>query len=171
MEIRKAERGVALNRARMINPSLFDRLMSHADTSSPDDCWLWDLSKDKDGYGFFKVDGKNVKAHRAVHSLFRPLEPAPVVRHLCNNPGCINPLHLRAGTQKENAADRVAHGRGGDLKGESNGRAKLTAQQALGIRSSTEAVALLASRYCVSKVMISRIRRGLAWSHLSITGE
>ena len=166
MEIRKAERSVAMNRARMINPSLFDRLMSHADTSSPDECWLWNLKKDKDGYGFLKVAGKNIKAHRAVHSLFRPLEPAPVVRHLCNNPGCINPLHLRAGTQRDNASDRVAYSRGGDLKGEANGRAKLTAEQALEIRMSTEVGTSLALRYGVSKNMVSRIRRGLAWSHL-----
>ena len=29
-------------------------------------CWLWMAAKDKDGYGQFKVDGRQLKAHRCA---------------------------------------------------------------------------------------------------------
>lgn len=39
------------------------------------------------------------------------LQPGDVVMHTCDNPPCINPLHLRRGTQAENNADMTAKGR------------------------------------------------------------
>ena len=164
MEIRKAERQVAFNRARSVNPALFDRVMIAV--GSPDDCWSWPSGWDKDGYGVVKVGGKSLKVHRVVASLFYP-QPQPLVRHICNNPACMNPVHLRAGTSLENARDRVAAGRGGDLAGERNGRAKLNDEQVKEIRGSTESGASLARKFGISKVMACKIRRGAAWSHIT----
>lgn len=164
MEIRKADRQVAMTRARNLNPELFDRVMIHS--GQPSECWSWQGGKDKDGYGVFKLGGKSIKAHRAVASLFYP-QPQPVVRHICNNPACVNPTHLRPGTQLDNAQDRVAAGRGGDLAGVRNGRAKLNDEQAKEIRDSSETGASLARRFGISKVMACKIRRGAAWSHIT----
>lgn len=171
MEIRKASRAVAMDRARSVNPALFDRMIANTNTASPDQCWTWCLSKDRDGYGSLKVSGKNLKAHKVMHSLFYPQQAAPVVRHLCNNPACVNPIHLRGGTQKENAADRVAADRGGNLKGENNGRSKLSALQVHEIRNSNDTGASLARKFGVSKVLVCSIRRGSAWSHITTEGE
>lgn len=33
-----------------------------------------------------------------------------VVRHLCNNNACINPMHLRGGSRKQNTADSIEAG-------------------------------------------------------------
>jgi hypothetical protein len=33
-----------------------------------------------------------------------------LVRHLCNNPRCINPAHLREGIRKENLMDSIVVG-------------------------------------------------------------
>jgi hypothetical protein len=166
MEIKKASRQVAMEQARAQSPALFDRLVQNADTSQPDQCWHWRKAKDKDGYGTLKVAGRSVKAHKAMHLLFHPGSSAPLVRHLCNNPSCVNPIHLRDGTPLDNALDRVAAGRGGNLKGESNGRAKLTAAQVQAIRVSAATGAALARQFGISKAMACRIRRGAAWSHV-----
>ena len=44
------------------------------------------------------------------------LKPGQVVRHSCDNPGCVNPLHLQVGTQKDNSQDMVQRGRHGNQR-------------------------------------------------------
>jgi hypothetical protein len=105
-----------------------------------------------------------------MFSLYYPGVDAPVVRHNCHNPACINPAHLRAGTPHDNAIDRMHANRGGDLRGEKNGRAKLTERDVLEIRASSLSSADLSMKFCVTKVMVCRIRRGQAWTHVK-SGE
>jgi hypothetical protein len=38
-------------------------------------------------------------------------EDKRVVRHSCNTPACINPAHLRVGTQRDNMQDMIQAGR------------------------------------------------------------
>lgn len=50
--------------------------------------------------------GKLVRAHRYSYELhYGPIGPGLIVRHECDNPRCCNPLHLSAGTQKDNMND------------------------------------------------------------------
>lgn len=166
MEFRKASAELRRQEARTRNPALFDRLFKLAKVSHHGECWPVLRTANRDGYGVLKVDGRSQRAHRLMFELYYPGIPAPVVRHNCNNPACINPAHLRAGTPKDNAMDRVNSNRGGDLKGEKNGRAKLTSEQVLEIRASSLSGTELGRKYGVSKNMISRIRLGLAWNHI-----
>lgn len=166
MEFKKASREERLAKARAGDPDTFDRLMSMAKIQSPEMCWPIQTWLNKDGYGVLRVKGRKERAHRVMFSLFAPGVFAPVVRHTCNNPACINPAHLREGTPKDNAMDRVIAGRGGNLKGECNGRAKLTDLDVIAIRSSQLSGAELARQLGVSRVLVCRIRRGQAWPHV-----
>jgi hypothetical protein len=166
MEIRKANALEKRHQARARNPLLFDRLIEMAQTGSHATCWPVQRGQDKNGYGILRVGGRKTKAHRAMFLLWYPGVAAPVVRHNCNNPACINPAHLRGGTKHDNAIDRMLSGRGGDLKGEKNGRAKLTASDVREIRESTLSGAELGAKFGISKVMACRIKRGQAWAHI-----
>lgn len=75
-------------------------------------CWEWKGAKTTTGYGRLKVNNVAWMAHR--YSLFLhqgSLGQDTVVMHMCDNPSCINPEHLKEGTQKENMADCKAKGR------------------------------------------------------------
>lgn len=70
------------------------------------------------------VDGvkKTTTLHRKVYYEATGVLPE-VVRHTCDNPRCINPDHLIAGTQKDNVRDMFSRGRAGDTRnfGAANG--------------------------------------------------
>ncbi len=84
-------------------------------------CWEWQgwkcMSrgmKDRSrGYpeGYYR--GKRVRLTRTVLGikLGRPLTASERACHECDNPPCINPDHLWAGTQKENIQDGISKGR------------------------------------------------------------
>jgi hypothetical protein len=85
-----------------------------------DGCWLWNGVLDKDGYGFFGIThcvgrdkySRNFRAHRLAWS-YRNKRPVPdgmVVMHTCDIPRCVNPDHLRVGTNADNQRDRVNKG-------------------------------------------------------------
>ena len=76
-------------------------------------CRLWTGAIDLHGYGLFYLDGKLMGAHRAAFILDngQPIPPDRLVRHNCDTPNCIEPSHLRLGTQAENKQDRADRGR------------------------------------------------------------
>jgi len=68
-----------------------------------DECWNWLAGKDKDGYGFFTIKRTKVRAHRYSYELcVAEIAPELVIDHICRNPSCVNPSHLRPMTNAEN---------------------------------------------------------------------
>lgn len=86
-------------------PTTEERFWSKVEKT--DTCWNWTASKDQHGYGRFNDGQKVVKAYRWSYE--RHVGAIPdglVIDHLCHNPQCVRPHHLRAVTQKENAENR-----------------------------------------------------------------
>lgn len=141
-------------------------------TATPQgECWPWGSYKDTCGYGKFKIGQKQHMAHRISYLI--AIGPIPkwatVLRHSCDNPGCVNPAHLQPGTQKDNAADRKARGREGKHQGELNGRSIVHASDIEEIRRSVSAgtrQTAIAKEYGITKQAVWRIVHNVTWSHL-----
>ena len=95
-------------------------------------CWEWQGMKSSDGYGELKVDGKRHPAHRWIYEYTYGNIGSLNVCHHCDNPLCVRPDHLFAGTQKDNIRDCIKKGR--FARGEKNGQARLKDSQILEIR-------------------------------------
>lgn len=95
-------------------------------------CWFWLGAKNNHGYGMFMLESPDkILAHRAAWILFRGvIPPGACLLHICDTPNCVNPAHLRPGTQSENMAEMRAKGRHKFVAhyGAANGQAKLSAE-------------------------------------------
>lgn len=140
-------------------------------------CVLWIGSRSKKGYGKFYANGRDSLAHRVAYSLENKCEvPASlVVMHICDNPSCVNPTHLRLGTNQDNIDDKVSKGRQSRTKpiapyatGEKHGRSKLTEKDVSLIRelhASGSSTRALANEFGVTSPQISRICTRKQWRH------
>lgn len=136
---------------------------------SGETCWGWKGSISKEGYPRitrkYETKGVTLKVSRIIYSiLYGDIPPGHVIRHSCDNPGCVNPDHLLLGTPKQNSQDAVNRLR--HAWGVRNSKAKLSPTQILEIRDSRLSVGELSKKYSISKSQIGRIKAHESWSKL-----
>jgi len=139
------------------------RFWDKVDAQGPTNCWKWQAYSDRDGYGRFSLNGRKKRSHRVAVRLDGRDPTGKVVRHTCDNPSCVNPRHLKTGTQRENMRDRDRRCR--QPRGMRNGQAKLTREEVLEIRKSTRPSRVLAGIYGVAPSTIRMIKTGGSWNH------
>ena len=153
----------------MMNPKKKNKpedVWKHIDIKSPDECWEWVGTKDKNGYGKVTIRPKTFRSHRLIYELtYCPIPTRQCVLHQCDNPSCCNPKHLFLGTPKDNSQDMVHKNR--QAGGEDNGNCKLTMDQIKEIRNlySTKKYShrQLSKIYNVGHTQIGRIVRKENW--------
>ena len=108
-----------------------------------------------------------MRAHRAAYSLFYAEDlPKQIIRHDCDNPICVNPLHLTKGSPLDNSTDAKIRNRTHKPKGILNKRAILSEAEVLSIRSAYGPHSVIAASYGVSTSLVSMIKSKKRWPHL-----
>lgn len=141
--------------------------MSHMTTP----CWVWTGSKNKQGYGNFEINSQSTKAHRFSYLLYYGELPFDRdICHSCDNPSCVNPEHLFAGTTKDNILDMEEKGRSYHPKGSNHGLTHLNENDVLKIRElrkeKNTTYKELAIMYKVGQTTIARIIKREYWKHI-----
>jgi hypothetical protein len=177
-------------------------------TSSPCGCWLWTGKLDRDGYGDFTMTTPSGQRERHTNRVSWSLDNIAIpiglcVLHSCEGfyqPGdftgrrCVNPDHLRIGTNADNTLDCINSGRfprgptsGNTLhperlprgdqhhsrlhpemlaRGVNAGLAKLSDDIVREIRASSETLKAIGARLGVHFSTIAKIRTGQTWRHV-----
>lgn len=143
---------------------LLERFWKNVEVKGEGDCWLWKGSTTAAGYGVIYWNSENTYAHRLSIQLDgRTIPDRFQACHTCDNPPCVNPKHLFAGSPQQNMNDKVAKNR--QSRGETHPSAKLSDKEVSQIRDlfkngvwQTD----LAKTFNVDQSHISRIVYGLA---------
>lgn len=143
----------------------------------PSECIIGERTTHRFGYSQTYVPGMGtVGTHRKVMADIHGWEAikGKVVMHECDNPSCINPDHLRIGTQQENIQDcviRKRHRGGHDgLPGERHPRTHLWDGAVHLIKHKARqgyTAAELGEEFGMARTSIQHILSGKNWSHVA----
>lgn len=142
------------------------RFLAYVFNKDPNECWPWLGATSDYGYGYFRLNGKTLPAHRIAYFLKYGVDPSDLfICHHCDNPPCCNPGHLFLGTQHDNLRDASKK----DLLGKHGGNVKLTEENVIEIKQLLCLGLLqcdIAKRFNVTIATISAINTKKLWSHI-----
>lgn len=140
-------------------------------------CWVWTHGCNE-GYGiFYPKAGEKVYAPRFSYVLEHGEIPIGLhILHHCDNPPCVRPSHLYAGTTLDNARDMMSRGRWreGDHsnlpRGINHRSAKLIESQVREIRKlNSEGIGLrrLSKMFKIAKRSVHKVIHRISWAHVA----
>lgn len=143
------------------------RFWKKVDKTGSEGCWNWTAGLNAFGYGAFGVGPRKiVAAHRYSFEIHNGKIPEGLsILHSCDNPKCVNPEHLRAGTKAENSKDMVMRNR--STAGEKSASSKLSNKDVLEIFVDPRSQSKIAKAYNVDASVISRIKGRKSWKHIT----
>jgi hypothetical protein len=127
-------------------------------------CLIWPFGVNDNGRG--NVKGVSAPRYMCRLAHGNPPDESFHAAHICGmgHLGCVHPKHLRWASPAENEADKLKHGtlrRGSDVN-----TSKLSREDVIAIRASSESGVSLAAKYGVTPAAISAIRTGKNWHWL-----
>lgn len=127
-------------------------------TVKSDGCWVWRGPVNHNGYGVLSLGGgAKMLAHRWSYEHDKEALNGLLACHHCDNPLCVNPSHLFAGTDADNHADKAMKLRAGKV---------LSPEQVFEIKAligQSMPLHKIAEGFCCSRKTIQRIKNGHSW--------
>jgi len=133
-------------------------------------CWEWQGATNRDGYGRFRNGRKHERAHAMLLWWSTGTKPAYVM-HICDNPCCVRPSHLKDSTHSMNMLDAYAKHRRPSCSpgGLTHYKARFTAAEISDIRAryaAGETQKSIGTSYGAHQSHISQIVRGKSYRSL-----
>lgn len=149
----------------MDRPSIEARLLANSIPEPNSGCWLWTAST-KNGYGQITLRHERGLgpryAHRVSFEVFKcELPEDALILHSCDMRCCINPDHLRGGSQRDNALDMMKRNRGKSQIAVGDRRfTRLSDLQVAAIKSNHSTAKKIATEFSISARYVLQIKSG-----------
>jgi hypothetical protein len=150
------------------------RFWEYVNQDTGTNCWHWQSTLNKRGYGRIRNRAVNLMAHRFSWELHNgPIPDGLFVCHSCDNPRCVNPAHLWLGTRQDNMDDMMTKGRGSNppvRRGDANNNATLTERDVRDIRARVangETYTAIATTYSIHRSTAADIAKRKTWAHVA----